>query len=108
MTPYKKGDKVRLITKDQSANESVNWVDKERSCPEIGDIFTVQLDCHSKDEFVTLEELLLSHPQDKFEPAIVRPDGMPDETFRSMVARNNMTPENIESLRVSLERGKKG
>jgi hypothetical protein len=103
---FKKGDKVHLITKDQSENEIQNWIDKELSCPKIGDTFTVQFDCNSADEFVTLEELLLSHPKDKFESDIVRPDGMSDEAFRSMVARNKITPEKIEALRVSLERGK--
>lgn len=37
---------------------------------------------------------------------ITQPVGMSDTAFKSMIARNGITPEKIEALRVSLERGK--
>lgn len=64
---FKKGDNVRLINMAHADNETINWIDREKSCPSIGDVFTVQFDCESADEFVVLEELLLSHPQSKFD-----------------------------------------
>jgi hypothetical protein len=67
MKTFKKGDRVRLISLSKVAIETQNWIDNEKSCPSIGDIFTVQFDCQSDHEFLTLEELLLSHPQSKFE-----------------------------------------
>lgn len=63
---FKKGDKVRLVSKDQVSIKTKNWIQKERSNPKIGDIFTV-LECKENSEFVDLEELLLSHPKSKFE-----------------------------------------
>ena len=64
---FKKGDKVRLISTDIADIETTNWIEREKSNPSIGDIFTVQIDCDYSFEFVTLNELLLSHPQSKFE-----------------------------------------
>lgn len=64
---FKKGDRVRLITLRKSYTETYNWISKEKLCPSIGDVFIVQFDCNSADEFLVLEELLLSHPQSKFE-----------------------------------------
>jgi len=38
---------------------------------------------------------------------LIKPPTMSAKAFASMVKRNKMTPEKIEALRVSLERGKK-
>lgn len=103
---FKKGDKVRLISVSHADNETINWIDSEKSCPSIGDVFTVQYDCESADEFVVLEELLLSHPQSKFEfvTPLVHPPTMSAAAFKSMVDRNNMTPKNVDALRRSLQK----
>lgn len=37
---------------------------------------------------------------------ITKPAGMSDKTFEHMVRVNKMTPEKLEALRLSLERGK--
>lgn len=43
-------------------------------------------------------------PQPKSK-GIIRPQGMSDKAFDSMVKRNNMTDQKVDALRVSLERG---
>lgn len=63
---FKVGDKIRLISKEQFKGENENWIENEKTNPQIGDVFTVQFDC-SGGTWVTVEELLLSHPTQKFE-----------------------------------------
>lgn len=63
---FKKGDKVRLVSKKQTESEMLNWIEDEFPIREIGDIFTVSIDCVPLG-YVDLDELKYSHPPSKFD-----------------------------------------
>jgi len=60
---FKKGNMVELISKKELIYEESNWIEQEKSNPQIGDIFTVK---EASGAWIDLEELTFSHPAEKF------------------------------------------
>lgn len=69
---FKKGDKVTLVSMDKTITETANWIKHPYECNvKQGDEFTLLHDTikygyPTKNRYIDLEELKLSHPAEKF------------------------------------------
>lgn len=66
MTIFKKGDKVRLVSKAKHQIEERNWINLEPTKPEIGNTYIVNRDDGNSD-YIGIEGLVYYHPKTKFE-----------------------------------------